>query len=203
VHAPSPDPHTLPSWLPPPVRGHVLTVEKLLAGVESDLAILRRVATNPRMHYVWRELARHRTDNALVEFFDLAWQQARLPHFVTTPKDRAAAAAPWAQAAELCRWLNDPNNHQLAPRMNPELSKALARVADHFEEVARREGRLDSPLVVKHHNIDDTVRAYVRVLGAVTHKLFGASLYGTIARTASVALQREISWQQVRNWLKS
>jgi hypothetical protein len=31
--------------------------------------------------------------------------------------------------------------------MNPELSAALVRVADYFEEIARKEGCRDSPLV--------------------------------------------------------
>jgi hypothetical protein len=86
--------------------------------------------------------------------------------------------------------------------MNPELSAALVRVADYFEEIARKEGCRDSPLVVKHHSVDGHGRAYVRVLGDHTRKLFGSPLYRTVATTASVALQRDIDWQQVREWLK-
>jgi hypothetical protein len=52
--------------------------------------------------------------------------------------------------------------------MNPELSAALVRVAYHFEEIARREGGTDSPLVVTHHGGDGHGRAYVRVLGDLT-----------------------------------
>jgi hypothetical protein len=189
----------LPAWLPLPVRSHVLLIEKLLNGLEPDLAILRRLATDPRMRYVWRELPhREATNKALVEFLDCAFQRARLPYFVTTPKDRAALAAPWASAAELCRWSHEHN----AAQMNPELAAALLIAADHFEGEACREGNTDSPLIVKRHSDDDRGRAYVRVLGALTRKLFGSPLFGTVATTASVALQQEINWQQVREWLR-
>jgi hypothetical protein len=201
----------LPDWLPPPVRSHVLLVEKLYSGglkseklpdgLKSDLAFLHRLATDPKMYHVWRELAhRKATDKSLVEFFDCAFQPARFPFFVTTPKDRAAQAAPWASAAELCRW---SHKHGIAAQMNPELAAAFLLVADHFEGEARRKGNTDSPLVVKRHRGDGHHRAYVRVLGNLTRRLFGNSLYRTVATTASVALQQDIDWQQVREWLKS
>jgi hypothetical protein len=187
---------TLPAWLPPPVCSHVLLVEKLLAWHESDLAILRRLATDRRMLYVWRVLAhREATDKALVEFFDAAFQRARFPYFVTTLKDRAALAAAWTRTAKSCR------QSSFIERWQPELSAALDRTAEYFEELARKEGNTDSPLVVKHHSGDGHGRAYVCVLGDFTRKLFGSPLYGTVARTASVALQQKISLQQVRDWL--
>jgi hypothetical protein len=188
----------LPTWLPPPVRSHVLLVEKLFAGLETDLAILRRLSTDSRMRYVWRVLVhREATDRALVEFFDCAFQRARFPHFVTTPKDRAALAAAWTRTAKACR------QSSFIEQYNPKLSAALVLAADYFEEIARREGNTDSPLVVKRHRGDGHHRAYVRVLGNLTRRLFGNSLYRTVATTASVALQQDIDWQQVREWLKS
>jgi hypothetical protein len=200
VRASASDTLSVPEWLPPPVHSRVLLLEKLLAGVESDLTILHRLATDDRMLYVWRELARRKaTDRALVEYFNLAFQRARFPHFVSTPKDRAALAAPWSSAAELCRWSNE---NQIEARMHPDLSAALVRVAHYFEEIARREGRLDSPLVVRHHSAHSHGRAYVRILGGLTRKLFGTALHRTVATTASVALQQNIDEGQVREWLK-
>jgi hypothetical protein len=173
----------LPAWLPPPVRNPVLLVEKLFPeNLVDDLAILRRLATDQRMIYVWRELARRKaTNEALVEFFDCAFGRARFPYFVTTLKDRIA---PWSSAAELCR---RSNKYLIA---NPELAAALVLVADYFEGVARE--NMDSPLVVKRHSADGPGRAYVRVLGALTRKLFGSPLYRTVATTASVALRGDI-----------
>jgi hypothetical protein len=149
------------------------------------------------MRYVWRELAhRKATDKALVEFFNCAFQRARFPYFVTTPKDRAALAAAWTRTAKSCRQSSSIEQD------NSELAAALDRTAEYFEELARKEGNTDSPLVVKLHRGNGHHRAYVRVLGDLTHKLFRGPLYGTVATTASVALQQKISRQQVRDWLK-
>jgi hypothetical protein len=179
----------------------MLQVEKVLRpAFGEDLAIMHRLASDARMKYVWRQLQpRAKSDKALIEFFDCAWQCARIPHFGTTPKDRAALAAPWSSAAELCRWTK---KHDIAARMDPNLAAALDLVASHFDEVTRKESRLDSPLIVKHHGKDDVARAYVRVLGYLTRKLFGSTLVRTVATTASVALDQEIGWRQVRNWTK-
>lgn len=203
MRAPTPDtppPETMPDWLPIAVRSHLLIIEKLKLAVLPDaIAMQHRLATDSRMHYVWRELERQgASDKALVEFFECAFNH--LPRIVTTPKDRAAFAASWSKAAELCRWTKQ---HDFAARMNPDLAAALDRVARHFDEVARKEGRLDSPLVVKHHSKNDQVRAYVRLLGNTTKRLFGSTLFRTVATTASVALDQGISWQQVRDWAKS
>jgi hypothetical protein len=176
-----------------------ITFEDMLQVQADEFALLHRVATETRMLYVWRELSQcGATDEALVEFFDCAFQRARFPHPITTPKDRVALAAPWAQAAELCRWSGE---HQIRAKMIPELKVALLLVADHFEEVAQTEQGTTSPLTVKHHNADDPIRAYVRVLGAFTQRHFHSPLYRTVATTASVALQKEIDWNQVRHWL--
>jgi hypothetical protein len=180
----------------------MLRVEELFRGVlPEDLAIMHRLASDARMKYVWHQLQpRAKSEKALIEFFDCAWQRARLPHFVETPQDRARLATPYLTAVELCRWTKE---HDIAAQMNPDLAAALDIVARHFDEVARREGRLDSPPIVKHHGEDDVARAYVRVLGHLTRKLFGSTLLRTVARTASVALDQDIDQQQVRDWTKS
>jgi hypothetical protein len=215
LRAPAPNTppiETLPDWLPAAVQSHVLLVEKLLAGMPGDLAILYRLTSDDRMKYVWRELQRRaKSDKALVEFFECAWQQARsIARPIETPKDRAARSAPYKQAAKLCRAMVpecDEKGMMLKgdtrALMNPELATAYDLVATRFDEIARREGNLDSPLIVKQHSHDDVARAYVRTLGHVVRKLFRSPLYGTVARIASVALDRKIHLQQVRDWMKS
>lgn len=200
MNAPAPEMRwvEIPDWVPPPVRSYVLQIEKLFAGMRDNLAIMHRLASDSRMRYVWRELqTRAASDKALVQFFECAFQRARFPYFVATPKDRAALAAPWSKAAELCRWTKE---HDIAARMNLDLAAALDMVARHFDEVAREKGRLDSPLIVKHHGKDDEVRAYVSVLGDATKRLFGSTLLRTVATVATVALERPINWHQVRKW---
>jgi hypothetical protein len=198
LKAPAPPPSAeIPDWVPAAVRSYMLQTEQLFAGMP-DLAIMHRLATDSRMRNVWRLLEkRAASDGALVEFFACAFQRTRLPYFVTTPKDRAALAAPWSSAARLCRWTKE---HDIAAQMNPALAAAADMLARHFDEFARKEGRLDSPMVVGHHGKDDSARAYVRVLGDTTKRLFGGVLFGTVATTATVALQRPVRWQQVRKW---
>jgi hypothetical protein len=195
-------PHdTLPTWLPPPVRSHVAQLEKLLAGPES-LAILRRLSSDPRMIHVWRYLTTRQeaTDKVLIEFFDCAFWRAVFPDSVTTAEDRAARAAPWFSVAASLRGLN---NFLIATRLYPELAPVPVFVAEWLEGMARLAGNTESPLVVKHHSGgDESGRAYVLVLGNLTRKLFGSPLRGTVARTSSVALQKEIDGQQVRDWLR-
>lgn len=87
--------------------------------------------------------------------------------------------------------------------MNPELAAAASLMSGYFVEKARQAENLDSPLVVQHHSDDAVARAYVRMLGDLTKKLFGSVLRNTIATTASIALQREVTEWQVRNWMKS
>ena len=207
MRAPAPDRRAIepPDWLPVAVRSHVLLIHKLFADMfhadMPEFPILHRLTTDSRMKRVWKELLRHKPqDNALVEYFDCAFHRARFPHFVTTPRDRAAHAKPWAEAAELCRWTRE---HDITARMKPELMPALDAVAQHFDAVAGKEGNLKSLLVVKGHRGDGVARAYVRVLGQVTRELFGTTLFRTVATTASVALGRKIEWPQVRNWTKS
>jgi uncharacterized protein YbjT (DUF2867 family) len=106
---------------------------------------------------------------------------------------------PGTQAAELLR---SAKEYDLSVQMNPELAAALDRAAAYSEEVARREENADSPMVVQHHSADDVARAYVRVLGARTRELFGTPLRGSISLVASVALEQDVSLQQVRNWLR-
>jgi hypothetical protein len=201
-------PGKAPDWLPAPVRSHALLAYKLFAGMPAEFhaempefAILHRLTTDSRMRYVWKELHRHKPhDTALVEFFDSAFQGARLPYFVTTPQDRAALAKPWSTAAKLCRAAKEIS---IPARLQPELAAALDVAAGILEAIEQREGNLDSPMIVKQRGKDDIGRAYVRMLSSETRRLFNSPLFGTIAKTATVALDRPITWQQVRNWTKS
>jgi hypothetical protein len=84
--------------------------------------------------------------------------------------------------------------------LKPGLPAALDLVASYFDEVANREKRSDSTLIVPYHTKADLARAYVLVLGHRTRELFGDILFRTVATTASVALDRKIDWQQVRKW---
>jgi hypothetical protein len=150
------------------------------------------------MQYVWRELRRriksyNNPDLALVLFFDCAWHYARYPYAVKTEKECAAGAEPLWIAAGMCHSAKEYAT-------NPELASALKIVSKHFIGIARRYS--NSLTIVKQHGGDDVARGYVMWLGFLTRGLFESPLDGTVAITASVALGRKITRQQVRNWTK-
>jgi hypothetical protein len=207
----------LPTWLPPPARIHALLIESLFAGMENlpavdgdqpikhDLEVLRRLASDPRMQRVWHELQQHtKSDKDLGAFFAIAWQQARcIAQPVVTLEERTALAAPFWQAAKLCRLMqSEPTGAEIDLEL--DRVEALDMAAGLLEERARWwEGNPDSPLIVGYHTEDAVARGYVRVLGDLTRRLFGSTLRRTVATTASVALNREIDAQQVREWTRS
>jgi hypothetical protein len=161
------------------------------------LTIVQRLGTDPKMNRVWQTLARHgagkNDDTALDEFVEVAcasdvWEP--------TVEDRAKRLNYAREVADDCRTLATARRL----RNDQTLAAAFILVAEWFENSARREESIPPTSLVKNRIRDHGVRAYVRMLGRVTHRLFGATLYRTVAVTATVSLGRPIEWQQVRNW---
>jgi hypothetical protein len=206
MRAPDPAAIALPDWLPVPVRSYVLQiielqlVDDISAFGNSPREILHRLTTDVRMESVWRELIkRKRPDIALVEVFDRAFSLARFPRPVLTKADRARMAAPYVSAAKLCRSMKE-NDIAALTNLKLGLAAALDLVISHADEWASRVQPPDSPLTVKRHGSDAEARAFVLLLGSLTRKLFGRISYRTVATIVSVALGREITWHQVREW---
>jgi hypothetical protein len=195
----------LPDGLPLPVREYVSKGWGVWQGDENALAILRRIATTPKMEDVWNTLKKRRaSDSALRDFVSCACEQALLYghkiYPMMTRKERDARAKRLTDAADLCRALIPASGRS---RITPKLVKAASVMANFFEQGARLERSLRSPIVVENRIDDDEIRAYVQILGAETKDLFGNVLFGTVATVASIALDRKISSRQVRNWCKS
>ena len=150
----------LPDWLPSPVREYVSGAWQ---GDENALAILRRIATTPKMQVVWNTLKKcHASDDALRDFVSCACQQARFHghkiYPMMTRKERDARAKRFSDAADLCREIIPPSGRS---RIRPKLVKAASIMADFFEAGARLEGSWGSPFVVENRIEDDEIRAYV------------------------------------------
>jgi hypothetical protein len=198
---------------------HFALVSRTEIFSDEHFPVVQQLAIAPNMRRVWQLLSRHKVRPAGLKACGVDCQNAdekvlwdhgvrlfflhAIPpsspelRSIQTPKDRAAAAAPWISAAKLCRWAveNYPTS--------PELEAALLKSADYLDHVARQESRLDSPLLVQRHNkkrSDDVARAHVRVLVDLNRKLFGKVLTRTVATTATVALGRSVTERQVRNW---
>jgi hypothetical protein len=194
----------LPPFVSDALRRYVSRIEGLRSKSDSEelcqrkLTIVQRLGTDPKMNRVWHTLALHgarNNDTALDKFVEAAcatdvWEM--------TVEDRAKSLNYARQVADDCRTL------ATARRLSNDetLAAAFILVAEWFENSARQEENIPPTSVVKNRIRDHGGRSYVRMLGSVTHRLFGATLYRTVAVTATVSLGRPIGWQQVRNWCR-
>lgn len=194
----------VPSWMPAPARDYLRWIEGMKRPKQRgdkerprELVIAQRLATDPKMRHVWRTLeqagAPH-ADNAIRQFYSRA---CGTPIPVMTLADRHSGIESLLNMAAICR---NRRQNDSRVRDNPNLSKAFAQVEDYFETDAQATKRIDLRRFVKNHTKDDDARAYVRMLGHETQRLFGATLYRTVATVATIVLARRIEWRQVRNW---
>ena len=192
----------VPPFVSAALRRYVVLVEGFEQRPNSEevclqhLATAQRLRTDPRMRRVWRTLERYRgPDGSVIFEFVQCACGTEVTEFtvkdLTNQIDYALGVAESCRMLAFCRSRNDPT-----------LSAAFTRVAEHFEKNARDAKRRDPTLLMKSRGKNHDVRSYVRILGRETHRLFGATLYRTVATTASVSLERPITWQQVRNWCK-
>ena len=101
----------------------------------------------------------------------------------------------------------------LSPARNflaAELSEQFSTHHDNIEKAAKFYDEIagalikvktaEAPLVISKDYGNRDTRGYVRMLAIETRKLFGKTLTRSLARTASVALMKEVSPNQVRKW---
>ena len=158
----------------------------------ADLAILRRLATEPEMASVWQRLqVRATSETALVKFLEAAWHHAMLTPPIQTPHDRVMLAQLFRKEIESLRLTN------------PELAQSFVPVSVYLDQVAREERSANSPLLVRRRRQPehDQARAYVRILGALNRELFGRALLGILVTTAQVALRLTIDKRQAQIWM--
>lgn len=195
----------LQTWVPAEVRSYVRQMEKqslppMKASDEKvrHLEIVQRLATAPRMRWVWKELKpRAKRDQALLMFFCVACAVPELRKIsdLHTRDEIDLSVSIWSGAAALSRL----EKESMAAKSSPELMAALELAAQRFETVAKEWDRTN---VVKQLVKDDPDRHYVHVLGSVNKTFFGSILLGSVATVATVALRRTITQTQVRQWCK-
>jgi hypothetical protein len=193
-------PEDVPLWVPPPVRSTVAAWLRNPGyhGHLSDLAVLRRLATDPRMQTVWGALE-GKPPAALRDFFAVALDAAVHRRRITTAKQLEAEAARVSRSADDVRWIDQSTAKKLDEAARAMRARSEKPGAD--PPVVIKDGGWRAPLiVVQRHEQNDATRAYVLELASVTRKLFGKTMRGTIATTAMVALQTAVTEQQVRNW---
>jgi hypothetical protein len=111
----------------------------------------------------------------------------------------------WQTGAALCREaLSSPHR----ATVDPALAAALSMSADYFDGHATSigTGATASYYVIKRNSRlrapgeDENIRGQVREVAAVTKKIFGRALYGTVATAASVATDLKISGNNAEKW---
>jgi hypothetical protein len=142
-------------------------------------------------------------DQACAALFAFTVFEFSQPRSVGTRSDAEALAAPLFSAAKTCRWIANE-----APSPSPEEKGALEVAAAYIEKWVgwQLNHLLNSPYTIGKKSSgtrgDDKVRARVRALATATNRIFGKSLYGTVAIITTVALEitPAIGKQSVINW---
>lgn len=100
----------------------------------------------------------------------------------------------WGDGAALCRQALD------MARGDPKIAQALETSGAYFEEWAKAlsTANMNSPYLVKRASRGrDHIRVLVRDIAVVTQKIYGSSMYRTVATAASAV---DISWKEVEDW---
>jgi len=143
-------------------------------------------------------------DQACAAFYGYAVIELGVPKIAMTQSALSKIIEPWRSAAKLCRWLaaDSPTG-----RPNEDIEKALLTSAAYldegadFIENANRSKPYFLPRSTGKRGVgDDLTRGYVRALALGTRAIFGKFLYGTLATTASVALNKSIDRKTVEDW---
>jgi hypothetical protein len=218
----------LPNWLPSPVAEEAqLVYDRILQHdgkrdprpftASEQIKVLLRLASDQRMKKVWNELRKKKRkrpseflhpfkpdvladeipqDMALRVFFGFAWDLATCGIELKTLKQ----LKPFIKMAS--RLQRDAQS--LRSLGLDEFASDLEPMAIVCERMGGLLPNSDFPLAVKRARGDQAVRAFILRLSLLCREWwFGEVLTGTVATTASVALSKKISADQVRNMVRS
>ena len=192
----------------------------------SDLfpQFLLRLTCDPRMRGVWRELSRRhrggafihpakiegvtadeRQSAAMMELFRRVWLSKLLPNVVVT---RRAAEQNHRELMKKAKDLTDTAATLLARGL--ERGGKAATHSGRFlrpmdavrvlEEYAGETRDFEMRTAVDRGRGEERARWFVLTIADAAKTLFGSPLYGLTATIASIAMEREIEPQTVRQW---
>lgn len=203
----------VPTWVPGMVRDAVKewSVERThnYKDHPRDWAILCRLATDARMEGVWDELRRRQGASAdqMRQYFFYAYDAACHPRPVTTGAELIEMAKTFrAAAAYAAKWRAGPVDARLPEKLYEMAIDAERRAgisaADPTVVLEPSGWRPPALVVLQRETQANAARAYVYELSNFTRQHFGRVLMGSIAVTASVALEQEITREQVHDWTR-
>jgi hypothetical protein len=172
----------IPDWVPPII--HPWTREKYRLAIETrqdlNAAMIKRLACDNRMKKVWAKLP----ETVRLEFFRTAVMLLEHP-ILMQPRPSYNEVA--ARLREDARVLGTRRPGKTFAR----LARPIQKAAMAYETLAKT----DPPR--------DEVKRAVRDLSCYSTERLGRAHYQTTATVASVALDRAISLDDVRNWLRT
>jgi hypothetical protein len=184
----SAEPLQVPSWVPELVAQ--VAREAYAAGDESARIVIARLACDPRMRGVWRELLRRRRDGT---FMRLILQDALRPGRTLSRRQAERERNRLLDMAERLR------NEVIT---EPEDVLRLTAAAETYEQLAKNIEQTGGPvpevLDLDRAHGDPTERWLAFAISWECRIMFASPLYGVTAIIMSVVLGREITPREVR-----
>jgi len=217
----------IPSWVPKGVADAV----RALHGQSSErgLSVLQRLAADPRMERVWRELLKRKKSDPLVFFHQakrFPWlasdDQTVHQHQAMAELLRLALMLAVTHPSVMTRRQIEASRRELLMdaeklcaaaqllcgrgpnRIGVDAAPGNADGARAREAEAVLLSKADSSLVVGRDTGERQAQAFAILLARRCCELFeGQSMYGTVATIVSVALGRKITPRAVRQWCEA
>jgi hypothetical protein len=191
-----------PAWLPATVAEaarRFLTVPQSA----SNQAMIRRLATDPRMERVWQELNRRNLSTGGRLYPAPRWLPPEWEALREEFQNRFFATL-FNAAARRYFWSPTITRAKLEEKCRPYLEAAAANRKAGREDLAvecERRARLlsEGKVVVDRAAGNLRLRGYLANLAADTEKLFGTRLYRTVATIASVVFDQPVTAKMVRS----
>jgi hypothetical protein len=194
-----------PDWVPFRVVEAARTF--LTALPASHKALIGRLATDPRMERVWREL--NRRDLSTGSYLHPAprWLPQEWEPLREEFQSRAFAAL-FNAAARRYFWNPTITQAKLKEKCRPYLEAAAACRKASSEDLAveceRRAGLLAERMVVVDRAVGNLrLRGYLTNLAADVEKLFGTTAYTSVATIASIVFDQPVTVKMVRGVVRT
>jgi hypothetical protein len=211
----------IPSWVPRPVA-HVARER----AVDTDLAILIPLVSDPRMRAVWYELGRKKKDGItllhpahpemehpeeqqgveMASLFDIIVHCAVNPGATSTWREVEVKESHYRDMARRLRsdaksakfqW---SEHHNAGSPKPDEQRQRLMDAAETYRQLAEGLDRWPASLVVERDRGDPADRWLAIRLTQACQLIFKTPLYGSVATIMSVVLGRKIGARAVRQW---
>jgi len=213
-----------PSWLPGPAAEAARELLTFLP--PPDSGVVRRLATDPRMETVWVTLKSRRRTGHEPTIYQYSAAPDWLPAELRGPLQKAAMRKLFISAAASISGvppaITQTHVHELrqpyldlAEQLRTDIKRLRALSVGKKAELEVLDGlatecRLRADVIERHEGQvvterdggDMKRRAYLTALAGDAKKLFGNTLYGTVAKIATVALDQKITVAMVREATK-